>query len=64
MLQSSLTTKSVELKTGESCVTDLSASEAAISRDALCRTIYGRLFTWIVARVNKALKVTTTKLLS
>ena len=40
-------------------VTDLSVGEAAVARDALCRTLYSRLFTWIVARINDAVKVST-----
>ena len=31
--------------------------EAGTARDALCRTMYSRLFTLIVARINEAIKV-------
>lgn len=34
-----------------------SAANATKTNLSLCRTIYGRLFTWIVARINDALKV-------
>jgi myosin heavy subunit len=59
-LQSGLTSRSVELKNGDYFVTDLSASEAASSRDVLCRTIYSRLFTWLVGRINQSIKVRIT----
>uniref|UniRef100_A0A8D8XW23 Unconventional myosin-Ib n=2 Tax=Cacopsylla melanoneura TaxID=428564 RepID=A0A8D8XW23_9HEMI len=38
-------------------VTELSASEATQSRNSLCRALYSRLFTYIVNRTNKAVKV-------
>ena len=44
----------------ETLVSDLSAGEAAAARDALCRTMYSRLFTLIVARINEAIKVRFT----
>lgn len=34
-----------------------SATNATKTNFSLCRTIYGRLFTWIVGRINDALKV-------
>lgn len=33
--------------------------DASKTRDTLCRTIYGRLFTWIVRKINESLKVIT-----
>ena len=50
-------TSSVRNGGGEVLVTDLSTTEAAASRDALCRAVYGRLFAWIVGRTNEAIKV-------
>ena len=35
----------------------LFSGEAGTARDALCRTMYSRLFTLIVARINEAIKV-------
>lgn len=36
---------------------DLDVGKAKRIRNTLCRTLYGRLFTWIVAKVNESLKV-------
>lgn len=36
---------------------DLDAISASKTRNALCRTMYGRLFTWIVGKINESLKV-------
>ena len=61
-LHNSLTCRTIPAATSmrngsEILVTDLSATEAAASRDALCRAVYGRLFAWIVNRTNEAIKV-------
>ena len=39
------------------CVTELSAGEAAAVRDSVCRTLYARLFTYVVSRINESIKV-------
>lgn len=36
---------------------DLDAMSAAKVRNTICRTIYGRLFTWIAGKINESLKV-------
>lgn len=36
---------------------DLDAINAASIRNSLCRTLYGRLFTWLIGRINESLKV-------
>ena len=56
-MQAGLTTRSLEAARSDYLVTDLSVGEASVARDALCRTLYARLFTWIVARINEAVKV-------
>ena len=56
-LESSLISRTVEARNNEVLVADLSTSEAEASRDNLCRALYGRLFTWIVNKVNETIKV-------
>lgn len=36
---------------------DLDAFSASRIRNTICKTIYGRLFTWIVGKINESLKV-------
>ena len=55
-LRSGLLSRFLELGP-DSLVTDLSASEAGSTRDTLCRTLYSRLFTYVVSRINESIKV-------
>lgn len=41
---------------------DLDAFSASRIRNTICKTIYGRLFTWIVGKINESLKVKTCKM--
>ena len=56
-LKSGLTSRSIESKASDYLVTDLSSGEASSYRDVLCKTLYGRLFTWMVNRINETIKV-------
>lgn len=42
---------------------DLDALTAAKIRNTICRTVYGRLFTWIAGKINESLKVIYHKIL-
>ena len=55
-MEECLTKRSVETKR-DYVLKPLSATEGAHARDALCKAIYGRMFSWIVGKINSSIKV-------
>ena len=52
-----LTKRTVRGGKGDKVTTTLSASQAFYARDALCKAIYDRLFTWIIRTINESIRV-------
>lgn len=42
---------------GDMVKTDLSVGDAMYARDALCKAMYNRMFTWLIKRINDSIKV-------
>jgi len=60
VLVKALTERNV-IARNETVTCSLSASEASYSREALCKEIYDRLFTWLVNRINSSIRVPAQK---
>lgn len=56
LLQSVLTQRLMETR-HESVISDLNSIEATVTRELLCRALYGRLFAWLLDRINENIKV-------
>lgn len=57
LLEAALTSKSFESNRKDLLVGEVTCQEAAYLRDSTCRTLYSRLFAWIVCQMNECLKV-------
>ncbi len=60
LLESALTSRSISVEArGSVTKIPLKPDEAADSRNALAKTIYGKLFDWLIKRVNASLNKTS-----
>ena len=56
-LHAALASRTFQEAKDDFVMTDLSASEATAGRDALCKALHYRLFTWIINNINERIKV-------
>ena len=55
LINSMTTKKSVVMK--EVMISELTLDQAYMSRDSLCKDLYGNLFSWIIKKVNATISV-------
>lgn len=55
LIKSMTTKKSVVMK--EVMISELTLEQAYMSRDALCKDLYGSVFSWIIKKVNATISV-------
>lgn len=58
-LMTALTTRAIETM-GERIVKNLDAVSASVSRDALAKNLYAKLFDWLVAAINRKISAIGT----
>lgn len=58
-LMTALTTRAIETM-GERIVKNLDAEASSVSRDALAKNLYAKLFDWLVAAINRKISAIGT----